>query len=220
MADFKKPQRTAAGGLGESEFDARSHKELVAELEEKLDRLRLLFEKYFLGIDKRPPMEQRAGVQRIIRYLQNKRINQTQVRFQFQTLVGRFNVFDQHWARILRKIEDGTYERDLFKAKLHQAQARGASPEGATGAEQAEPPAAAAEPEYGLQEEKIRRVYEDYLAARRQCGEAVEGLTLDRIRATLLREAPKIAQKNQAERVDFQVVIRDGRAILKAVSLK
>ena len=66
----------------------------------------------------------------------------------------------------------------------------------------------------------MRQVFDDYVAARRQCGENVEGIRFDKVRATLLREAPKIAEKNRVAEVDFQVVIREGRAILKAVPVK
>jgi hypothetical protein len=73
---------------------------------------------------------------------------------------------------------------------------------------------------FGLQEERLRVVFEDYLRARRFCGEAVEGISYDKVRAMLLREAPKIAEKNRMERIDFQVVVRDGKAVLKAVGKK
>jgi hypothetical protein len=195
-----------------------SQKELVATLEEKLDRLRVSFEQYFLGIEKRPPLGERSEVQRLIRQLQGKRIPQTSIRFQFQALVGRFNILDSYWTRVLRKIEDGTYERDLFKVRL---KAQLADPAGRP-VEQGEMPAPAEPPraDYGLTEEKIRQVFESYVRARRHTGEPVDALTYERVRATLLREAPKIAERNGAARVEYQVVVRDGRAILKAIPVK
>lgn len=188
----------------------KSPKELVAELEERIEKLRVAFEKYFLGIDKRPPFDQRDQVVRIIRHLQGKRIAQPVVRFQFQGLVGRFNVFDTYWTRILRQIEEGTYQRDLFKARLREPQQR------PPGAENASPPPAG-DLGWGLREEELRKVYDEYIEARRFCGEPTEGLSYEKVRAALLREAPRIAEKARVDRVSFEVVLRQGKAVLKGL---
>ena len=207
-------------GSGKKEKAERPIKELVAELEERIEKLRVEFEQYFLGTEKRPPLQKRDDVQRTIRLMQGKRIQQTVVRFQFQGLIGRFNVLDSYWTRIMRQIEDGTYARDLFKAKLKQsATLAEKSPEESAKSKPAAPEERAI-PKELVSEDRLQRVYQDFINARRFCGESVDGLAYERIRAKLLAEAPKIAEKAQTSRVDFQVVIRDGRAVLKAVPVK
>lgn len=215
-------RRATRNGTEEKPFEEKEQREIVAELEEKMDRLRVLFEQYFLGIEKRPPSDKKTEVQRIIRFLQNRRIPQAVVRFQFQGLVGRFNIFDSYWTRIMRQIEDGTYKRDLFKVKLKEELRQAAAPGEEAPSERPKTPVPSEEAGlgFGLQEERLRVVFEDYLRARRFCGEAVEGISYDKVRAMLLREAPKIAEKNRMERIDFQVVVRDGKAVLKAVGKK
>lgn len=209
MAIRREPGR----GKGEKErrLEALSQKELVADLEEKLERLRVEFEQYFLGIERRPPLGRKAEVQKIIRHLQTKRIGQTQLRFKFQGLVGRFNVFETYWTRIMRKIEEGTYERDLFKAKLKE-QLGSPSGQGAARAQRQ------TGPNFGLSEDRLRSIFDQYVEARRHCGEAVDGLRYEKVREALLREAPRIAEKMHSQAVDFQVVVRGGRAVLKAVT--
>jgi hypothetical protein len=199
----------------------KSQKEQVAELEEDIERLRIAFEQYFLGIDKRPPLERKEQVHRALRQMQTKRLQQTVTRFQFQGLVGRFNILDSYWTRTLRRIEEGTYQRDTFRAKLKKADApvgQTLPPVDAAASGATLPPAANAAAL--VSEERLQRVYRDFIEARRFCGEPVDGLAYERLRAKLLAEAPKIADKARVGKVDFQVVIRDGRAIVKAVPVR
>jgi hypothetical protein len=215
-------KRRATRNGTEKPLEEREHREIVADLEEKMERLRVLFEQYFLGIEKRPPSDKKTEVQRIIRFLQSRRIPQAVTRFQFQGLVGRFNIFDSYWTRIMRQIEEGTYKRDLFKARLKEELREAGAAAGGAVSERPENlvPPGEAELGFGLREERLRVVYEDYLRARRYCGEPVEGITYEKVRAMLLREAPRIAEKNRLDQIDFQVVVRDGKAVLKAVGKK
>jgi hypothetical protein len=49
--------------------------------------------------------------------LRRERINNTARRFKLQTLIQRYNTFQQYWQRICREIEAGTYRRHLIKAE-------------------------------------------------------------------------------------------------------
>jgi hypothetical protein len=96
------------------------------ELEERLEKLRFLFEQHFLGNEKRPPLKVRDQLQRDIRRF-DPGANNAVDRFRHQNLTARFVTYDTYWGRILRAIEEGTYERDRFKADLHDKN-RGKAP--------------------------------------------------------------------------------------------
>jgi hypothetical protein len=87
------------------------------ELENRLDRLRSLYEQYFMGIEKIEPTVPRKDVDRRFWILRRTQIRNTARRFRMQTLVQRYNTFQQHWTRICREIENGTYVRHLLKAR-------------------------------------------------------------------------------------------------------
>ena len=87
------------------------------ELENRLDRLRALYEQYFLGIEKIEPSVARKDVDRRFWLLRKTQIRNTARRFRLQTLTQRYNTFQQHWTRICREIENGTYVRHLLKVK-------------------------------------------------------------------------------------------------------
>lgn len=87
------------------------------ELETRLDRLRSLYEQYFLGIEKIEPAVARKDVDRRFWILRRTKIRNTARRFRLQTLIQRYNTFQQYWARICREIENGTYSRHLLRAQ-------------------------------------------------------------------------------------------------------
>src|ERR1044071_685674 len=87
------------------------------ELEGRLERLRSLYEQYFIGIEKIEPTIPRQDVDRRIYALRKVQIRNTARRFKLQTIIQRYNTFQQHWIRICREIENGTYHRHVLKAE-------------------------------------------------------------------------------------------------------
>jgi hypothetical protein len=93
------------------------------ELEIRLDRLRALYEQYFLGIEKRPPSIQHKEVARIIRLVSTYQIKQSRSKFRYQSLIQRFNVHNGYWVRTCRQIEEGSYSRHRARINRRESQA-------------------------------------------------------------------------------------------------
>lgn len=93
----------------------------LGELENRLERVRVLYEQYFMGIEKREPGVQRKDVERRIQLLRRVRFPSTAARFKFQTTVQRFNTLQQYWNRTCREIENGTYRRHILRAERRLA---------------------------------------------------------------------------------------------------
>jgi hypothetical protein len=89
----------------------------LEELEVRLERLRALYEQYFLGLEKVEPSVARKDVDRRIWLLKREQIRNTARRFKLQTVIQRYNTFQQYWQRICREIENGTYRRHLVRAE-------------------------------------------------------------------------------------------------------
>jgi hypothetical protein len=68
-----------------------------------------------------------------------------------------------------------------------------------------------------MSDAELRTLYESFVAAKRSCNEDVSKVTLESIARTVNKQAPEIAAKFKAKRVEFKVAIRDGRAVLTAV---
>lgn len=95
----------------------------IDELDHRLDRLRSLYEQYFLGIERIEPAIARKDVDRRFWALRKVKIRNTARRFKLQTLIQRYNTFQQHWGRVCREIENGTYKRQLLRAERRQGPA-------------------------------------------------------------------------------------------------
>ncbi|MEO8799763.1 MAG: hypothetical protein ABI551_17850, partial [Polyangiaceae bacterium] len=57
--------------------------ELVGEIETRVDRLRSLYEQYFMGIEKMEPLVPKKDVERRFQVLRKEQIRNTALRFRF-----------------------------------------------------------------------------------------------------------------------------------------
>ncbi len=89
---------------------------MLQKLEQRIDTLKKRYERYFLGVERRPPTAMRKQVVREVFELEQTFINNTAQRFRLRSLVQRFNTLKTRWNRIMRQIEEGTYHRDRKRA--------------------------------------------------------------------------------------------------------
>src|SRR2546428_11090580 len=94
-------------------------------------------------------------------------IGNTALKFKINALFAKLISFERMWDRTLREIEEGTYNRDVFKAKLRSQDRDAAGPQR---------PAA---PGPTISDATPRRLYATYLVARPRCGDSTVGLPFD-----------------------------------------
>jgi hypothetical protein len=114
----------------ESQKKSTSEKALeeTAELEEALASLRATYEQYFLGNERLPPTRAHDDFRKRLIKLKSGMVRNTAVKFRISSLHNKFLTYERLWQRTLQEIENGTYKRDLFKAK-RRTQKAGASGE-------------------------------------------------------------------------------------------
>jgi hypothetical protein len=66
-----------------------------------------------------------------------------------------------------------------------------------------------------MDEAKMRDLYTRYMQARKAVG-ASGDFKYEQLVATVTKQGPKILEQHQAREVEFGVVIKDGKVILKA----
>jgi hypothetical protein len=187
--------------------------EEIDQVEEDLAALHVLYEKFFLGIDRKPPDKERKSVVDRLRNLRVLIVKNTAQKFRINTLFAKLISFERMWDRTLREIEEGTYKRDVFKAKYRIAKKQPQQREDDVIVEEELPP----EPRIELSDEKVRRIYDTFLHARRRTGEPTEGITYAAIADKLRAQVPVLMERFGARSVEFKVVIKAGKAVLKAV---
>src|SRR5262249_34187181 len=142
------------------------------------------------------------------------------------------------WSRTLQEMENGTYRRDLFKARRRRNSgpevpaAKAAEPVARREAMTAEPArpsptgaepvihiagARAAEKLDPLSEARLRGVYQAYVEAKKQCNEDITKLSFDQVAASLRKQVPELLVRHRAQDVEYRVFVKDGRAVLRAV---
>lgn len=70
--------------------DRKQINQHLSDIELKLKDLRIRYEQYFAGVEKRAPVREREALERVIRRLNQRRIMQTDLRYRFQNLSGSF----------------------------------------------------------------------------------------------------------------------------------
>lgn len=181
-------------------------------LEIKIKQCKNEYDQYFLGSRKREPQMLRAEVQRFITYYSNVSIKNTARRFKFNNLRSRFFTYRRLWDETLRKMEEGRYERHLFKAGLRERERNEA-------AQQAEEASIRQERAGGGEEAgggAADQLFERYAAARRRTGQGDAGLSREKLSALVKKQTAALRSKYGVEKVRFKVVVEDGKAKLKA----
>jgi len=164
--------------------------------ENLLKELVIKYEQYFLGIERREPLKLLEEVDRMSRRYTASTISNTMLLFRYNSLKSRLVSYRQYWNRTNRLIEDGKYSRDRFKMQRHQNQV----------------PAPAQRQET---KSETDQVFLQYIEACRSCNIPTNGLTPDRIAATLDRCRDTLPEKYRENPVEFRVVVENGKPKIK-----
>ena len=78
-------------------------------------------------------------------------------------------------------------------------------------------PPAAGNGEGGLSDTKVKAIYDAYVMAKKRCGEDTRAVTLDSVASSLRKQVPELMKQHNAKTVEFKVVIKDGKAVLRAL---
>ena len=103
--------------------------ELLDAIDQSLDRLKVLYEQYFMGIQKQPPTFIHTDVERKLRDATQLQMRNTRLRYRLATVQQKFGAYNSYWRRTLRQIENGTYVRNLAKVGREAAKTGAAIPQ-------------------------------------------------------------------------------------------
>ena len=97
----------------------------LGEMEKKMDRLRSMYESYFMGMERVPPNTPRREMNRMMLEMQQVVIGNSSLRFRFQSLSQKWVLQVTYWNRTMREIEAGTFRRDVARTQRHLAERGG-----------------------------------------------------------------------------------------------
>ena len=189
----------------------------LEELERLIFVLKILYEKYFSGIEKIEPLKDREEVKRIVRDLMVTPMTNTAQKHKFRMLKARFSSLDLYIQRNLYQIEKGTHPKMQFRANLSERRQK----EMEIKREQRQEKQRIKREFNDQQKEELayRAVYDRLMEARRETGQSTD-ISFDTIRDTLKKQSRQIKGKFGVEKVKFRVAIEDGKAKMKAVPVR
>lgn len=93
---------------------------MIAEADTALRRLRVLYDQWFAGIERIEPQLQRDAFEKALKAIAREQGNNTGIRFRVRQLQQRYNTYNTYWKRVARQIEEGTYKRDVLRARRNR----------------------------------------------------------------------------------------------------
>lgn len=73
------------------------------------------------------------------------------------------------------------------------------------------------EQESELEEKRLRQIYSKYIETKRSANEPTAGITYEKLADSLRAQAAKLRATHPAKRVDYEVVVKDGKTLLKPI---
>lgn len=180
-------------------------------IEKELQELKIQFEHYVVGIDRHSPARRRDLLgERLRKLTASGTVRNTALKFRMEMLASKFSSYDRMWTRSLAEMEAGTTRRDSFRL-AQRGRAKVLEP-----APTPTPP----RPAPMLTDGQIRALFDAYVGARQRTREPTAGLTVEMLATRLRRQLPTLLSEHGAKTIEFKVVIKEGRASLKAVPRK
>ncbi len=163
-------------------------------IETDLAELKRQYDLFFQGVRRSEPHEERRTLEWMVRRIGQRKITNTSDQFRFGGLQSKFYSYANLWTRMVRDLEEGRLERD---ARGNLVRTKGLREEPVT-------------PDH------LDRVLEQLRDARQECGIPTEEKDIASLREMLLSRAAEIAGKSGSRRVEFRVVIEEGKPKIKA----
>jgi hypothetical protein len=182
-------------------------------LEQSIRLLQIEWEKFFGGVERKPPTDLKGRVEGLIRkYAYGEMRNNTD-RFRYQTLTARYNTFSELWAKRLRALEEGRV------AGLHGPKAAAVAPPPPPAVRRPAPPGQVRVQDPQRDTEAVRSLFDSFLEVRKQAGES-GAVKFESFQKIVTQQAARILAEKGAQAVEFRLETKDGKVSLKARPVK
>ncbi len=180
-------------------------------LERQLRQLQIEWEKFFGGVERKPPTDLKGRLEALIRKYAYGEFRNSTERFRYQTLTARYNTFAELWNKRLRAVEEG---RPLGVHGLKADRIAVADP--------GLPPDARPR-EFRVQSPErdttaVKALYDQFVEARRATGEPP--VKFENFEKIIGQQASRILAEKGARAVKFRLETKDGKVSLKARPVK
>ncbi len=189
-------------------------------LERAIRQIQIEWDKFFSGIEKKPPNDSKTRLEALIRRHANAEIRNNTERFRYQTLTARYNTLNELWSKKLRLREEG-------KAfGVHGLKAEALPPPPPPAPIALKHPGAPVVPpaQFRVQNPErdaktVRELYESFLQARKTNGETAP-VKYESFQKLIGQQASRILSDKGGQAVEFRLEKKEGKVSLKAKVVK
>ena len=185
--------------------DPKSPEEVIEEdlatLELRLRQLKIEYDRFFNGSLKLPPWMLRGQVDRMVRMYANVSMRNFAHRFRFNTIVTRYHAFAELWNRKVRMKEEGNVPGMPLDGQHGEPEQLLAS------ARFADPKA---------HPEKLKEIYEKFVASRQGGGKGKRALSFDKFVRGIASQAAQLRKSSGCAEIELRLVVEKDRVQLKA----
>jgi hypothetical protein len=194
----------------------------IETIEKQIRQLQVEWDKFFAGIEKKPPNDLKTKTEALIRRHANAEIKNNTERFRYQSLTAKYTTLNELWSKRLRAREEGK------PVGVHGLKADMLPPTAPAGALSPSARAAAARPgaggDFRVQNpdrdvDSVKALYQNFLQARQQAGETAP-VKFDSFQKLIQQQASRILSEKGGQAVDFRLETKDGKVSLKAKVVK
>jgi hypothetical protein len=209
------------------------------DLDARISRIRVLYDQYFMGIERMEPRHLRSAIEKIFRRSKIALRGNTAQKFRFRSLQQRFISLATYWDRISRLIEDGKIRRGIGatsiglrqaqaeprrdgsedKERVREAPAQSLAQQRRRFRKREEPELAAppAQPEKtDFAPAEVDALYQRLKAEKSRVGEPTDKVT----RSVIEKSVNAIVNKMPGKELAFRIIEKDGKVSLTAVLKK
>lgn len=170
-------------------------------LESKMGELRILYEQHFVDVLPQPPLQLQKEVVKLIRQLLKAPFKNSADRFRLRMLVQRYQSYHTYWERVNKQREDGTYNRDLFKAEMRDRMAAETAQENS---------------QAGRAEKGLKQLFSSYETAVKRAGGDAAKLNFESFKKNLLKKAKQLKEQHGVKKLHYKIVVKNGKVVVKA----
>ncbi len=164
---------------------------------ESLEALKVKYEQYFLGIEKFTPSDEHTKFKRMIRQMKQLLQKSAEDNFRISTIEQSYLTLNNLWEKSLRQKEQGTYKRDLFRARMSAESTLAKSPKLKSD---------------HLESSQVDKIIDDF--------KSKSNLDLcpnnqAKIKSILLSKIKELKKKDQQSAFTIEIAIQDGKLGLR-----
>ncbi len=190
--------------------ERETDQQIVQNFENRLRNVKSKYERFFIGLERKPPLREYEELVALVRGLQPQSLRNTSMRFKLNSLIAQFNTLNSYWMNTLRKIEEGTYFRDRNKIRLRDVDRTSTAPNVVL--TQSQP--------LKNQAQSDGELFVHYRAARQKLEGELPKMSPAAFETMIAKQREQLLKQTGAKEIQFRVIVEGGKVKLKAKPIK